>query len=112
MYPNVFIMTYGLLLLCFVDQSLFKNTFVATTAFTLQSCNGLLNACVHACQGRYTIPVDRHCELERPALCDDPASATTSKMVEVGGEEIIEYLLGASFMGGSRLPAATGSGGF
>lgn len=97
MYPNVFIVTYALLLLCFLKQSLFKNTFIAATAYTLQSCNGLLNACAHACQGRYSVAVERHHEPQSPPLCDvragRGADATACKVVEVGGEEIIEYFL-------------------
>lgn len=114
MYPVVFIITYALLLACFLDQALFRSTFVAASAYALQSCNGLLNACAYACQGRYSVFVERR-HAESPSLCDGTASDTASKIVEVGGEEVIEYFLGASLIGGSCcIPAAgnKGSGSF
>lgn len=97
MYPVTFIITYALLLLCFFDRSLFQNDFFAAIAYTMQSCNGLLNACSYACQGRYSVHVER--EEVSQSLHDENDGITASKIVQVGGEEVIEYLMGTSITG-------------
>lgn len=114
-YPANFLLSYFLMVVMYLQPSLFNNFAFVVVAETLQCSNGLLNAVAYACQGRYSVmkpaaapsrATHIDCFLDMTIPTQPEADAGTfrsvdvfrsdagggsSFTVEVGGAEIIEY---------------------
>lgn len=91
-YPMNFWVSYFLTLFIYIDQTVWDHPVDAPViiwAFFLLGCNGLLNSVAYACQGRYAVTMVR-----RKGTA--PRGQRTSMLVEVGGTEVIEYMVSYS----------------
>lgn len=96
MYPLNFLLTYSLLLAAYLDSDLWDVDGFIAFAWVLESCNGLLNALIYACQGRYSVALSAEEATGRYVGALAGASSTKavnrSLVAELGSAEVIEVL--------------------